>query len=119
MANKKKTQREFLNEILAQYDLTDEHRKFLEGRRVALDKKSGKSAGKPTATQVANEGIKSAIVEGMAEDVEYSITDLIKSIPACEDLTNQKVSALVRQLKDSGIVIRTEKGGKATFRLAD
>lgn len=114
----KKTIKDYLNEILNDYPLSDEHREFIEGRIEAANKKSG-SAKKPTATQVANEGLKSAIVEGMVEGVNYSITDLIKSIPALENLTNQKVSALVRQLKDCGVVVRTEDKGKAYFRLAD
>ena len=118
MANKKMTQRDFYNEILAQYDLTEAHREFIEGRLSALDKKSG-SAKKPTATQIANEGLKVAIVEGMVEGVKYSITDLIKSIPALENLTNQKVSALVRQLIAEKAVVRTEEKGKALFSLAD
>ena len=115
---KKKTQRDFYNEILAQYDLTDAHREFIEGRLSALDKKSG-SAKKPTATQIANEGLKVAIVEGMFKGTKYSISDLNKSIPALEGLTNQKVSALVRQLIAEGKVKRTEEKGKALFSLAD
>ena len=117
MANKK-TIKDYLNEILNDYPLSDEHRQFVEKRIEAAEKKSG-SAKKPTATQVANEGLKVAIVEGMVEGAKYSITDLIKSIPALEGLTNQKVSALVRQLIAEKAVVRTEEKGKALFSLAD
>lgn len=117
MANKK-TIKDYLNEILNSYDLSDEHRAFIEKRIEATLKKSG-SAKKPTATQVANEGLKSAILEGMVEGTKYSITDMIKSIPALEGLTNQKVSALVRQLVTDKVVVRTEEKGKALFALAD
>ena len=48
----------------------------------------------------------------------YTITDIIKSVPECADLTNQRVSALVRQLKDEGKVVRTEDKRKAYFSLA-
>ena len=118
MANKKMTQRDFYNEILTQYDLTDAHREFIEGRLSALDKKSG-SAKKPTATQVANEGLKVAIVENMVRGEKYTISNLIKNIPALADLTNQKVSALVRQLIKEGVVERTEVKGVAYFSLAE
>ena len=114
----KKTIKDYFNEILNAYDLSDEHRAFIEGRIEAANKKSG-SAKKPTATQVANEGLKSAILEGMELGVKYSITDMIKSIPALENLTNQKVSALVRQLVAEKVVVRTEEKGKALFALAN
>ena len=117
MANKK-TIKDYLNEILNSYDLSDEHRAFIEGRIEAANKKSG-SAKKPTATQIANEGLKSAILEGMVKGEKYSITKLIKSIPALEGLTNQKVSALVRQLVADKLIVRTEEKGKALFALAD
>lgn len=118
MAIKKKTIKDYFNEILNDYPLSDEHRQFVEKRIEATEKKSG-SAKKPTATQIANEGLKVAIVEGMVEGAKYSITDLIKSIPALESLTNQKVSALVRQLIAEKSVVRTEEKGKALFSLAD
>ena len=118
MANKKMTQRDYYNAILALENLPTDIAEFVKGRIEALDKKSGKASGKPTATQVANKGIKNAIVEGMTPNMSYTITDIIKSIPACAELTNQKVSALVRQLIAEGVVVRTEDKGKAYFTLA-
>ena len=119
MANKKMTQRDYFNEILALPNLPDNLREFVEGRIEALNKKSSTASGKPTATQVANEGIKSAIVEGMVKGEKYTISNLIKSNTALADLTNQKVSALVRQLIAEGKVKRTEVKGVAYFSLAE
>ena len=76
------------------------------------------SEKKPTAQQVANEAIKQAIVEGMERDHLYTITDIQKNVPACAELSNQKISALVRQLKDDGVVVKTEDKRKAYFSLA-
>ena len=73
---------------------------------------------KPTAQQTANEAIKTAIVDGMEANRLYTITELIKEIPECADMTNQRVSALVRQLVDAGLVKRTEDKRKAYFSLA-
>ena len=70
---------------------------------------------KPTAVQVANEGIKADILEGMEVGKKYTITDLMKEIPACAELSNQRVSALVRQLVTDGSVERTEEKRKAYF----
>jgi hypothetical protein len=44
----------------------------------------------------------------------YTITDIQKNVPACADLSNQRVSALVRQMV--GVTIeRTEDKRKAYF----
>jgi predicted Rossmann fold nucleotide-binding protein DprA/Smf involved in DNA uptake len=88
---------------------------FIDHELELLAKKNSADK-KPTAQQTANDGIKAEILEGMAEGKLYTITDLIKEIPACADLTNQRVSALVRQLKDEGSVERVEEKRKAYFR---
>ena len=90
---------------------------FIEHEMELLAKKNS-AEKKPTAQQTANEGIKSAIVEGMEKGKKYTITELIKSVPACADLTNQRVSNLVRQLVTEGKVVRTEEKRKAYFSLA-
>ena len=56
---------------------------------------------KPTATQVANEGIKQEILDGMVENRLYTITEMMKEIPACGELTNQKISALLKQMVEA------------------
>lgn len=80
--------------------------------------KKNSSEKKPTAQQVANEAIKQAIVDGMERDHLYTITDIQKNVPACAELSNQKISALVRQLKDDGVVVKTEDKRKSYFSLA-
>jgi predicted transcriptional regulator len=47
----------------------------------------------------------------------YTVTEIIKSIPACADMTNQRVSALLRQLVEAGLVKRTEDKRKAYFQV--
>ena len=88
---------------------------FIEHELELLAKKNS-AEKKPTAVQVANEGIKDAIYEGMTEGTLYTITDLIKGVEACADLTNQRVSALVRQMIADGKVERIEEKRKAYFR---
>ena len=89
----------------------------IENELVLLTKKNS-AEKKPTAQQTANEGIKSAIVNGMVANRAYTITDIIKEVPQCAELTNQRVSALMRQLVESGAVVRTEDKRKAYFTLA-
>ena len=75
---------------------------------------------KPTAQQEANAGIKDAVLALMQEHPNqlYTVTDIIKSVSACADLTNQRVSALIRQMVDADQVKRTEDKRKAYFSLA-
>ena len=96
--------------------LTADEIAFLKERADMVAKKNANR--KPTKIQEENEGYKSSIIEGMEKGKIYTITDLIKSIPAIADLTNQRVSALVRQLKEEDLVIRKEEKGKAYFILA-
>ena len=84
---------------------------------LALLAKKNSAEKKPTAQQTANVGIMSAIVEGMEPNRLYTVTEIIKSVPACADLTNQRVSALLRQLVEGGKVKRTEDKRKAYFQV--
>ena len=119
MTTKKITKRDRFNALLAipavqaDPDLVD----FIEHELELLAKKNSADK-KPTAQQTANEGIKAAIVEAMEPNHLYTVTELQKSVEACADLSNQRVSALLRQLKDEGAVIRTEDKRKAYFSKA-
>ena len=115
MANTKKmTKREMFEQIKASYPLTEVEVEFIDHDLELLAKKNS-AEKKPTAVQVANEGIKQAIVYGMEVGKKYTITDIMKSIPECAELSNQRVSALVRQLVTDRVVERTEEKRKAYF----
>ena len=120
MANKKMTKRDYFNTLLAIEAVKDNEAlvDFINHELELLAKKNSADK-KPTAQQTANEGIKTAIVDGMEKGRKYTITDLIKSVPACADLTNQRVSSLVRQLMASNLVERVEEKRKAYFVLVD
>ena len=88
-----------------------------------LAKKNSSTGDKKlTPTQQENEALKEQIVEylstlpGDADGV--TCTEILKSVPALTDFSNQKVAALVRQLKMAGRVVATEKKGKSLFRMA-
>ena len=114
---KKMTKADFFKQILANYNLTEDEQNFINHELELLAKKNS-AEKKPTAVQIANDGIKTDILDGMVEGTLYTITDLIKTNPALVDLTNQRVSALVRQLIADGKVERIEEKRKAYFRLA-
>lgn len=82
-----------------------------------LDLLARKNAGdrKETATQKANADLKAKILDVMASGTRYTVTEIGKLIGV---ESNQKVSALVRQLKMDNLVIRSEEKGKAYFTKA-
>lgn len=119
MSNKKITKRERFESLLKIPDVSADpgmvefinHELELLARKNSADKK-------PTAAQVANESIKQAILDGMVDNRLYTITEIQKEIPACAELSNQKVSALVRQLKTDNLIVKTEDKRKAYFSKA-
>lgn len=120
MANVKKlTKRDHYNallgiaEVKANTVLVD----FINHEIELLNRKNS-TEKKPTAQQVANEGVKSAIVGAMEPNHLYTVTEIQKSVAECAELSNQRVSALLRQLINEGKVTRTEDKRKAYFSLA-
>lgn len=100
--------------VLANAELPTDVREKIENIKASIDKKNS-AERKPTATQTENVGFKTAILNGMESGKAYTIGDLMKAIPEIADLTNQRVSAIVRQLKDDGLVTREEVKRKAYF----
>lgn len=86
----------------------------LEALKASIAKKNS-AERKPTATQTANEGYKEAILSAMESGKGYTITDLLKAVPEIAELTNQRVSAIVRQMVEAGEVSREEIKRKAYF----
>lgn len=122
MANTKKmTKKDYFAILRATYpasaDNYDEVIAFIDHEVDLLNRKNSADK-KPTAQQVANDGIKSAIAEGMSPNRLYTVTEIQKEIAECNELSNQRVSALLRQMKDDGIIVRTEDKRKAYFSIA-
>lgn len=115
MANTKKmTKREMFEQIKANYNLTVEEIAFIDHELELLAKKNSTDK-KPTAVQLANENIKAEILSGMEVGKRYTVTDLMKEIDACAGLSNQRTSALVRQLVIENSLERIEEKRKAYF----
>lgn len=105
-----------LDVVLNGEPMTDEVREKLEALKASIEKKNT-AERKPTATQTANEGFKVAILNGLESGKAYTITDIIKSVDEVSALSNQRVSAIVRQLVESGSLVREEVKRKAYFSL--
>jgi ABC-type Na+ transport system ATPase subunit NatA len=111
----KMTNKKALNYVLANYEVPTEVKEKIEGMIAQLDKKSG-AERKPTATQKENVAYADAIVTYLKDTGKsLTISDIIKEVAEVSELTNQRVSAIVRQLKDAGTLLRTEEKRKAYF----
>lgn len=93
--------------------LTPTEIEFLVERKDLHAKKN--ATRKPTKAQEENEGIKAQILEFMNDGVSRTVTDIMKGVGL---ESNQKTSALVRQLKEADLLVRTESKGKAWFTKA-
>ena len=85
---------------------------------VELLAKKNSADKKPTAQQEANAVIKTAVLEVLGDGKLRTVSDLLKEVPGLPDtMTNQRMSALVRQMVDAGQVKRTADKRKAYFSI--
>lgn len=119
MANKKMTKAQKFG-MIAEIEAVKANPMLAEfiAHELELLAKKNSADKKPTANQVANEGLKTAILAGMEAKRVYTVSELMKEIPELAEATNQKVTALLRQLVLEGAVVRTEDKRKAYFALA-
>ena len=112
----KKTQKDYFNEIIevvsevGRTDLAE----FCEGRIEVLNKKT---ANRSKKVNEENESIKTIILEVLAT-TEGTVTELMKVNDVLGEFSNQKVSSMLRQLKDEGKVNKRTEGRKSIFSLA-
>lgn len=100
--------------ILETVDKADHLVEFVDREVELLNRKSAKASSgerKATATQLANEMLKAEILLGMEDGKAYSVGEVRKTIECCIGLSSQKVTPLMKQLADSGAVIKTEEKG--------
>jgi hypothetical protein len=81
-----------------------------------LDKKSSYKSSKPTKRQTENEVIKGRIAEILTDEGQ-TVTEILAQLGDAS-LTNQRVSALLTQMKNSGTVNKEIVKGKSLFTLA-
>ena len=74
------------------------------------------ASSKPTKRQVENEGVKARIAEVLGEE-GMTVTAILKELND-EDLSNQRVSALLRQMVAGGTAHKEMVKGKAMFTIA-
>ena len=91
---------------------------FIDREMELLHNKSNKASGKPTKTQAANVELKGTILKVLANygGEGRTISDLMKENPdVLGDYSNQKLSALMRQLVADGLVKKVVDKKKSYF----
>ena len=82
-----------------------------------IDKRS--STKSPTKTQKENEVLMDTIEEALRAIAEKTtVTNLITATESLSNLSNQKVSAMLRKMVEAGRVVKTTEGKKTYFSLA-
>jgi len=119
MANKM-TNVKAIGYVLENCVLPDEVFEKIKNIKASLEKKStGKK--KVTKDDLERQEIKDTIFNFLSENEgsQYTITEIMHNIEGYNKYSNQKLSALVKQLVAEGLVEREEDGkGKAVFSLA-
>ena len=94
---------------------TDEIIEKLEKMLTQVEKKSG-GERKPTAKQEENKRLEKIILDYLTEQTESkTVTDMMKEIPELDGMSNQKVSSLVKPLKDGELIEKEIKKGRSYF----
>lgn len=114
---KRITKRDVLNYIIKTYANDTMVVEYATHEIELLDRK--KATDTKTKTQVENENIKDVIVRvlGNAENA-MTITDIQANDETLATLSNQKMSALLKQLVDDNVVVKEVVKKKAYFTLA-
>lgn len=121
---KKMTKKEMFVQILNNYDLKADEIDFINHEIELLEKRNSKGGDKkPTAKQLENADLKTVILDFLADnpDDKFTITDMWKKIPVLAnntEMSNQRISAIVNQLKKENLVVRVEDKRKAYFSIA-
>ena len=113
----KMTQRDFYKEIIALAEANEREDivEFANGRIAVLDKKS--ASKKPTKTQEENEVLKGVILDTLTDE-GVTVSELQTKNDVLGGLSNQRVSALLRQLIADNKVVKVVDKKKSFFSLA-
>ena len=118
MGNKKLTKREVFSKMLEVEAIASNELfvEFINHELELLDRKSSKST--QTKTQIENESIKNAIVESLERVAKaVTITELQELDSEMANYSNQKLSALLKQLVKENRVVRTVDMKKSYFSI--
>lgn len=118
---KKVTKRDNFNALLKIKEVASNEQlvEFINHELELLDKKSASHTTAKTANQKANEEIKTKIVDALVQLGKSTISELQAGSEEMAEYSNQKLSALLKQLVDNKQVVRIMDKKKAYFEVAE
>ncbi len=111
-----KTKREYFTELKGIVANDSELVAFIDHELELLDKKNN-APKNPTQKQVDNEKFKDIILNNIGEK-SMTVSEIQKDILGTFELSNQRVSAIVKQLVEDNSLVRTVVKRKAYFTKA-
>ena len=105
-----------LEYVVANCEVPTDVAEKLDNMIASLKKKSANR--KPSKVQAENEVLKAKVLEVLTKDGQ-TITEIMAKDAELGELSNQKVSALVRGLITDGKAVRIEDKKKSLFALAE
>ena len=114
----KMTKREIINAMLLEETIRANatYVEYLNHELALLDRKATNK--KATKNQEQNENIKTVILKTLTT-MSGTVTEIQSASAELSEFSNQKISALLRQLCSNGEVVKTMDKKKAIFRLAE
>ena len=116
---KKLTKKEMFIQIKSR--LTDQDEIAFINHEIELLNSKNSGSRKPTATQQENEKFKIEIVEFLDANHEgkFTISEIQQSHGSLKELSNQRISAILKQLVDAKQITKVYEKRKAYFTAGD
>lgn len=117
MANKI-TKREVITIMLADESVkaNEMYVQYLEHELELLNKKAEKK-GKSAEEVAEIARLKELVIDSLAKIGKGTVTEIQKADTELAELSNQKVTSLLKALKEEGLVVRATEGRKTVFSL--
>ena len=118
MAEKKITKREVINSMLTNEVIAsnETYVAYLENELKLLDKKAEKK-GKSAEEMAKTVRLQNVIKETLAKIDKGTVSEIQKANSELAELSNQKVTSLLKSLIESGVVVKTVESRKSIFSL--
>lgn len=108
---------EAVRAFLAEHEAPASMIEFVNGRIAQVEAKNAKRSTKPTKAQAENAMLANAVIAHMQAGTAYTVSEIQKMVPELAELSNQRVTAVMRFLAKAERVTRSESKNKAYFTL--
>lgn len=116
MTNKKLTNKSALFYVLENCEIPADVKEKLEKMIESLEKKSSSNGErKMTQTQKDNMVYIDILLNHLSQNQGKTITECLKEVPEFKEFSNQKLSALMKKLVDSGQVEKRIEKNRSVF----